>query len=66
MITMFAQLSPIVGDSSSSEVSLSGHGARRAGLPEKPEKSVLSWTERPRLDGDILRRGVIALFSLAE
>ena len=42
VITMLAQLLTIEGDSSPSEAPLSEHGARRAGLAERPEKSVLS------------------------
>ena len=40
MFTMLAQLSPIAGNSPSSEVRPSGRGERNDRLPERPEKSV--------------------------
>ena len=41
MFTMLAQLSSIVGDSPSREETPSGRGERKAGLPERAEKSGL-------------------------
>ena len=40
VFTMLTQLSHMVGDSSSREAPPSGRGQRRAGLPERPKKSV--------------------------